>query len=94
MTAVTFYYAGCNSCKKQKEKEQDEREENESVDNEDESGLLGLISNEANNKSGISQSIHAESLIVFYILLTSLTLEQLNDAKPLLRSIDYMFSGV
>ena len=40
--------------KKQAEKEQDEREDNESVDNEDESsGLLDLISNEANTKSGI-----------------------------------------
>ena len=43
--------------KKLAEKEQDEREDNESVDNDDESsGLLDLISNEANNKSGTLSS--------------------------------------
>lgn len=41
--------------KKQAEKEHDEREDNEFLDNEadENSGLLDLISNEANTKSGI-----------------------------------------
>ena len=58
--------------KKQAEKEQDEREDNESVDNEDESsGLLDLISNEANTKSGIVWLIYdiivSRALIHFYL---------------------------
>ena len=62
--------------KKQKEKEQDEREENESVDNEDESGLLGLILNEANYKSGISQSIHVNSFLYFVNFINFGTVER------------------